>query len=101
MKKTMICSMAAMMLAVTVFLTACGEKTPSVDTTPFEKSITEYLAKKNMEMKVSSFKDIKVNGDQATATCSLKHSAGLGPAVQWGFTFKKEGDTWIVSAHKQ
>ena len=93
--------MAAIMIAITVLLTACGEKAPSVDTTPFEKSITEYLANKNMDMKVSKFKDIKVNGDQATATCSMKHSAGLGPAVQWGFTFKKEDDAWTVSAHKQ
>ena len=102
MKKAMLCCMAAIFMAgfVTV-VTGCGEKGPSVDTAPFEQSITQYLADKKMDMKVSSFKNIKVDGNQATATCSLKHKTLPGPAVQWDFTFKKEGDTWSVSSHKQ
>jgi hypothetical protein len=101
MNKTMICSMAAMFMAVIVFVAGCGEKAPSVDTSPFQESITEYLANKNMDMKVSKFKNIKVNANQATATCSMKHVSGMGPAVQWDFTFTKAGDTWTVSACKQ
>jgi len=101
MKKTMLCCMAVMFMAVAVFIAGCGEKAPTIDTAPFEKSITEYLASKSMDMKVSKFKDIKVNGNQANATCSMKHKSLPGPAVQWGFTFTKEDDTWKVSACKQ
>ena len=102
MKKAMICSMAVIFMAGFVMVVAgCGEKAPTVDTSPFEKSITQYLANKNMDMKVSKFKDIKVTGDQATATCSMKHKTLPTPAVQWGFTFKKEDDVWKVSACKQ
>lgn len=100
MKKVTYCLMAAVLMAGVVIVTACGQKGPSVDTAPFEKSITQYLSEKHMELKVSSFKDIKVEGDQATATCSLKHKTLPTPAVRWDFNFKKDGDTWIVTSHK-
>lgn len=100
MKKAMICILAAVLMAGVLMVSGCGEKGPSVDTAPFQAAITEYLGNKNMEMKVSSFKDIKVNANQATATCSLKHKSLPGPAVQWDFTFTKSGDTWTVNSHK-
>ena len=101
MKKTMVSIVAVILLAAVVMFSGCGEKGPGVNTAPFEEAITEYLAQKNMDMKVSNFKDIKVNDNQATATCSLKHKSLPGPAVQWSFTFTRAGDTWTVSSHKQ
>lgn len=101
MKKKIICSLAVLLMAAVVMISGCGEKGPSVNTAPFEEAITEYLSQKNMDMKVSNFKNIKVNANQATATCSLKHKSLPGPAVQWDFNFTKAGDTWTVSSHKQ
>ena len=100
MKKAMFCCMAAILMAGVVMISGCGEKGPSVDTTPFEKSISQYLSNKNMDMKVSGFKDVKVDGNQATATCSLKHKSLPGPAVRWDFNFKKEDGTWTVTSHQ-
>lgn len=100
MKKAMHCLMVAILLAGLVLVSGCGEKGPSVDTAPFEKTISKYLSDKQMELKVLKFKNIKVEGDTATATCSLKHKTLPTPAVQWDFAFKKEGDSWVVTSHK-
>lgn len=100
MNKTMFGLLMAVMVSGVLLISGCGKKGPSVDTAPFEKSITQYLADKQMDLKVSGFKDIKVDGDQATATCSLKHKSLPTPAVRWDFNFKKEGDTWTVTSHK-
>ena len=93
--------MMVVVLVVGFFIAGCGEKAPSVDTTPFEESIATYLSNKSMDMKVSKFKDIKVDGDTATGTCSMKHQSGMGPAVQWGFTFTKNDGKWGVTNCKQ
>ena len=89
------------LLGVVLFLSSCGEKKLDVDTAPFEKSITTFLAAKQMDMKVNKFKDIKVEGDTATATCSMKSQMGIGPAVVWDFKFSKKNDVWLVSDLKQ
>ena len=94
------CRALAVFTAGVLIIAGCGDKGTNVDTVPFEQSITHYLANKKMDMKVSGFKNVKVEGDQATATCSLKHISLPGPAVRWDFNFKKDGDTWTVVSHK-
>ena len=93
--------MMVVVLIVGFFIAGCGEKAPSVDTTPFEDSIATYLSSKSMDMKVSKFKDIKVDGDTATGTCSMIHKTVRSPAVQWGFTFTKSDGKWSVTNCKQ
>ena len=89
------------LFTVTSFLAGCGNSEPQVDTTPFEKPIATYLSQKSMDMKVSTFKDVKIEGDKATAKCSMKAAAGIGPAVRWEFNFEKKDGVWKVTGHKQ
>jgi hypothetical protein len=93
--------LSAVLIGLVMFISACGEKPLDVDTAPFEKSITTFLAAKQMDMKVNKFKAIKIEGDTANATCSMKSQTGIGPAVVWKFTFKKENNAWSVSNLKQ
>ena len=86
------------MMVLSVFiLSSCGKKEITEDITPFEKAITSRLASEHMDMKVSKFRDIKIEGDTAKATCSMKSQTGLGPAVTWQFHFKKDGKDWKVT----
>ncbi len=80
-----------------LILSSCGKKEISEDITPFEKAITSRLASEQMGMKVNKFRDLKIEGDTANATCSMKSQTGLGPAVTWKFQFKKDGSDWKVS----
>ena len=96
--KVLFCSMVLFCLV----LTSCGKKEIDVDTSPFKQSITSFLKKSHMDLKVTSFRDIKINDDKAEATCGLKYISGTGPAVRWKFIFEKnDDDNWTVTKYEQ
>ena len=86
------------LLSVTFLLSSCGDKPIDIDTAPFDKAITSFLASEHMDMKINKFKALTVEGQTANATCSMKSQTGLGPAVVWKFKFKKESDAWKVDS---
>ena len=88
--------MVSVMVFSVLILSSCGKKEITEDITPFEKAIVSRLAREHMDMKVSKFRDLTVEGDTAKATCSMKSQTGLGPAVTWKFQFKKDGKEWKV-----
>ena len=93
-----------MILLTMLFYSGCGKpKVPAIDTAPFEQAIKKYLAAKQMDMKVSKFREIKVDGNKASAECSMKAASDIaaGPAVCWSFTFEKKDGTWRVTGLKQ
>ena len=80
----------------------CAKKVPVVDTTPFEKAIHTFLREKSMGLKVSAFKELKVDGNSAEATVLLEHAEGMvGPKVRWQFWFAKDKGVWQVTRYKQ
>jgi len=88
--------------AALVWLCGCGKSEPPPDTGPFEKAITAYLADKSMEIKVSEFKELKVDGSSAEASASMEHAGGLvGPKVRFKFWFALDEDGWTVTGHQQ
>ena len=92
------------MLIMSVILSGCGKSGSDINTAPFEKAVAAYLSQKHMDMKVSKFRKININGDSAVAECSMKEASGMsaGIAVQWDFTFSKQDDgSWKVSQCKQ
>ena len=92
------------MLIISVVFIGCGKSGSDIDTAPFEKAVAAYLSNKHMDMKVSKFRKITVDGDSAEAECSMKEASGMsaGIAVQWGFTFSKQADgSWKVSQCRQ
>ena len=101
MNRKFVAGMYGLLIGCSIlFSGGCGKKEPAVDTAPLEKGIAQFLENKHMEMKVLNFKDVKVNGDTATATCSLKHKTLPSPAVWWKFSFKKENGKWVVNGCK-
>ena len=78
----------------------CGDAAgkTSVDSAPFDKAIAEYLSERHMDMKVSKFKDVKVDGAAATARCAMKASeVQYGVSVEWTFSLEKLDDgRWKV-----
>ena len=94
----------ASLVLLTFPVGGCGgsaEKS-SADSAPFEKAIDAYLEKGHMDMKVSRFKNLKVDGDKATAVWSMKDAGGVyAMAVEWTFSFEKKDGGWIVSEVKK
>jgi hypothetical protein len=90
------------LLFVLLVITSCGKKELDVDTTPFNKAITAFLKKSHMDLKVTTFQKIKVQDENAEATCGLKYITGAGPAVRWKFYFEKnDDDQWQVNKYEQ
>ncbi len=92
---------AFLMVVGIIGLSGCGSSEPTVDTIPFEKAVSTFLSAKQMDMKVSKFKEINVEGDKATAKCAMKAVAGPNITVSWSFTFEKKDGAWIVTDYKQ
>jgi hypothetical protein len=85
-----------------LILTGCGEKKPDIDTAPYKTAITAFLKKSHMDLKVTSFQDIKTDPQKAEAVCGLKYINGTGPAVRWKFYFEKDdNDNWQVTDYEQ
>lgn len=96
--RNVLLAMALLCVAV-----GCGKKDVEADPAPFQAAIVNYLQVQCMGMKVNSFKTLKVQDAAATALVSLSAAdEGVAPvAVQWQFTFAKQGDgTWKVSSHE-
>jgi len=94
----------ASLALLTFSVGGCGgsaEKS-SADSAPFEKAINAYLEKGHMDMKVSKFKNLKIEGDKASAVCAMKDAGGMyAMAVEWTFAFEKKDGGWIVSEVKK
>lgn len=92
-------------VAAVCMLAAACSKEPAVqaDTQPFEQAITQYLARKNMGMKVAEFKSLEVEGDRAHAVCRMAEASGMhNVKVTWEFEFERDaGGAWEVVAHKR
>ena len=97
MNRKFFAGMCSLLIGCCILFSGCGTKKPAVDTAQLEKGISQFLENKHMEMKVVNFKDVKANGDTATATCSLKHKTLPSPAVWWKFSFKKKNGKWVVN----
>jgi hypothetical protein len=81
----------------------CGGKAVTQDTTAFETAIANYLRSKHMDMKVTEFRSLDVEGDAATAVCKmeLKEDIYGGVGVRWEFTFARQGGAWKVTEHRK
>ena len=95
---------ASAILVLTVALLAgCGGKVSEVsaDTAPFEQAVAAYCESKSMDMKVVEFKSLDIEGDKATAVCSMTEKSDMyNIKVRWRFEFAKEGDAWRVERYE-
>ena len=84
-----------------VILAGCSKEPQiTVDTAPFEKSISAYCRSHHYGMKVKKFLSLNVNGDQAQGAAKMEAAEGTyGLAVKWEFKFKKENGKWKAVSH--
>ncbi|MDD5727153.1 MAG: hypothetical protein PHV59_01195 [Victivallales bacterium] len=72
----------------------------TVDTTPFEKSISVYCRSHNYGMKVKEFVSLQVNGDQAEGVAKMQEAEGTyGLAPKWRFKFARQNGKWETVSH--
>lgn len=93
----------AALVAAVLAACGCGGKAVTADTAPFDKAVAEYLAGRNMDIKVTEFLSLDVEDDTAVAVCKLEPKEDLygGLGVRWEFTFAREGDAWEVTEHRK
>ena len=96
-RHSILVGLAAALMAVC----GCGGSAPTAaESAPFEAPIAGYLKSHNMDMKVVAFKSLDVEGDTATALCSMTEISGLyegGIGVKWTFTFTRDkAGAWQV-----
>ena len=83
-------------------LQGCGSApaVPPETQAAFSKAIAAYLKANHYQMKITSFREAKIEGDQATALCKMQGSQGIhGITVIWKFSLRKEADGWKVVAY--
>lgn len=90
-------------LAAGMPATGCGKAGPPTNTAPFRQAIAEYLKPKSMDMAVSGFESLEVDGETATAVCKMEAADDLygGVGVRWTFAFRNEGGAWRVESHRR
>ena len=93
-------AMAGVACAMALVLCGCGDSAPTAaESAPFGTAIARYLKDHSMGMKVAEFKSLEIDGDAATAACSMQEASGLyrGVSVRWTFEFRRDEDgAWQV-----
>jgi hypothetical protein len=91
----------AALLAAAVGCGGSDAPTPE-KTAPFTKAITQYFKDQSMGMKVDRYESLAISGDSAMANVRVSDKdIGYGLKPLWEFSFKKTGDAWAVTGHKQ
>jgi len=90
------------LLICIILFSGCGKK-PEIkaeDSKEFGKAIEDYMKTKNYGMAVSSFEELDISGDKASAVCRLNEAENLyAIKVRWSFDFNKNNGKWEVSSH--
>ncbi len=88
-------------------LCSCGKETPPAqaetqDTSVFKSAIGNYLREKNYGMEISSFDELSIKDNKASAICKMGEAENLyGIRVTWEFNFENSSGEWKVSGHQQ
>lgn len=80
-------------------LSGCGkEEIVGPDPAPFEAAINAYCVEHHMDMVVSKFKSIEIEGDKAIARPAMQDKAELySLTVVWEVYFERAGEGWKVT----
>ncbi len=96
------------LISIFTLFSGCGKKDSSTpvnlqDTQPFKNAIHEYLKSKNYGMDLSSFEELSVSGNNASAMCRMNEAENLYTIkVTWQFDFENTGNgSWKVKSHTQ
>ncbi len=91
------------LLAAVFMFCGCGESTGKVDSATKQElssAIAKYCSGKSMGMKVKSFENVDIQGNNATALCKMEEAGGLyNMSVKWSFKFKKQNGKWVATEH--
>ena len=94
---------AITLLAISACVSGCGGDKSMVDSEPFRIAVVDYLEKGSYDLAIDEFKEIAVDGDNATAKVSLGFADPDAASIKtrWTFDFERDGSAWRATGHKE
>ena len=90
-------------LVLLMLICGCGDSAKEIDPATkkqFNDGISAYCSSKSMGMKVKSFEQADIKGDNATVVCKMEEAGGLYKmSVKWTFKFTKKNGKWVATEH--